>query len=211
MYFETYDEPAKFNFYIPVQDSASNTEISLGTWHLLPYYSFNGSIVNSTISNISRHTTVIYFHGAGEARSYCTKTYDVLRWFFHVVAFDYRGKNLSASVCLLQSYSFFMLNKGYADSSDADMFESNVVNDAVQVYKWLQINNFTDIFIWGHSLGSALATRMVSELSKENIFPVGLILESAFTSMREEIPVHKYGKVFIYFRVDFIIFLKCVL
>lgn len=93
-YFENFDEPAKFNFYIPVQDSVSNLEIFLGTWHLLPYYSFNGSIVNNTISDISRHTTVMYFHGAGEARSYCTGTYDVLRWFFHVVAFDYRGKKL---------------------------------------------------------------------------------------------------------------------
>lgn len=87
------------------------------------------------------------------------------------------------------------LISGYADSSNAEMFEDAVVNDAVQVYKLLQARNFTDIFIWGHSLGSALATRMVSELKKENIFPVGLVLESAFTSMRDEIPVHKYGKV----------------
>lgn len=75
------------------------------------------------------------------------------------------------------------------------MYEDAIVNDSVQVYKWLQAHNFTDIFVWGHSLGSALATRMVSELKKEDIFPVGLILESAFTSMREEIPQHKYGKV----------------
>lgn len=84
------------------------------------------------------------------------------------------------------------------------MFESTVVNDAVQVYKWLQIHNFTDIFVWGHSLGSALATRMVSELSKENIFPLGLVLESAFTSMREEIPVHKYGKVYAEIKLDLV-------
>lgn len=91
-YFANYDEPAKKNFYVAVRDSEQDKEILLGTWHLLPYYSFNGTIVNDTISNISRHTTVIYFHGAGEARSYCTKTYDVLRWFFHVIAFDYRGE-----------------------------------------------------------------------------------------------------------------------
>lgn len=97
-YFENYDEKAKFNFYIPVHDSISDKDIFLGTWHLLPYYSFNGSIINSTISDISRHTTILYFHGAGEARSYCTKTYQVLRWFFHVIAFDYRGMQFITKV-----------------------------------------------------------------------------------------------------------------
>lgn len=87
------------------------------------------------------------------------------------------------------------MSKGYADSTNAELFEDTIVNDAVELYKKLKTHNVTKIFVWGHSLGSALATRMVSELGKENIFPVGLVLESAFTSMREELPMHKYGKV----------------
>lgn len=88
-----------------------------------------------------------------------------------------------------------LICKGYADSTDAEMFEDTIVEDAVQTYKWLELNNFTRIFVWGHSLGSALATRTVAELKKEGIVPMGLVLESAFTSMREELPLHKYGKV----------------
>jgi abhydrolase domain-containing protein 12 len=87
---------------------------------------------------------------------------------------------------------------GYGDSSKNELSEDAVVNDCVQLYEWLVTKTSAPIFIWGHSLGTALASRTTVILhSKPNISqPVGLILEAAFTKMSEELYVHPYGKIF---------------
>jgi abhydrolase domain-containing protein 12 len=89
---------------------------------------------------------------------------------------------------------------GYGDSSKNELSEDAVVNDCVQLYEWLVTKTSAPIFIWGHSLGTALASRTTVILhSKPNISqPVGLILEAAFTKMSEELYVHPYGKVRFY-------------
>lgn len=52
------------------------------------------------------------------------------------------------------------------------------------------------VFIWGHSLGTALATKTVAILANRNLTqPIGLVLEAPFTKMSEELYVHPYGKV----------------
>lgn len=65
----------------------------------------------------------------------------------------------------------------------------------MQLYKWLQKQTTADIYVWGHSLGTALSTHTVKMLKKEGIIPYGLVLESPFTTMREEITLHPIGKV----------------
>lgn len=69
------------------------------------------------------------------------------------------------------------------------------MSDSVQLYKWVEQQTIADIYVWGHSLGTALSTHTVKMLKKEGIVPYGLILESPFTTMREEITVHPIGKV----------------
>lgn len=97
-YFEEYESEGLENFYVQVRDG--RPPIRLGVWHIFPRSNtsdnateevFDGNSFwrNDTSSNAS---TIIYFHGAGEARSYPFEMYKVLRSFFHVVAFDYRSK-----------------------------------------------------------------------------------------------------------------------
>lgn len=84
---------------------------------------------------------------------------------------------------------------GYADSSKAKLSEEAVVSDAMQLYKWVTEKTKSPIYIWGHSLGTALSTHTVANLRDKGIIPHGLFLEAPFTRMREEVPYHPIGKV----------------
>lgn len=55
--------------------------------------------------------------------------------------------------------------------------------------------------MWGHSLGAALAAETAAKLNKQNFNTSGLVLESGFTSLREEMYVHPYGKVKFYITI----------
>ncbi|XP_063911023.1 lysophosphatidylserine lipase ABHD12-like [Zophobas morio] len=182
-HFRKYElKPGLRNFYVSVKDVLSKDVISLGVWHLLPYtfqehvitdqnFDYDDALLNSNMS------VLLYFHGTGEDRSSSLSKYSIFRFFFHVITFDYRN---------------------YADSSKNELSEDAVVNDCVQLYEWLTTKTKSRIIIWGHSLGSALATHTVSLLqTKPNVTqPVGLVLEAAFTKMSEELYVHPYGKIF---------------
>lgn len=87
------------------------------------------------------------------------------------------------------------LSSGYGDSTNADLSEEAVVSDLTQFYKWIRNKTSARIFIWGHSLGTAIGTRTVAALREQNIIPTGLILEAPFTTMREELPLHPVGRV----------------
>lgn len=84
---------------------------------------------------------------------------------------------------------------GYADSSPGTLTEAAVVNDCLQIYKWVQNRTNSPIYVWGHSLGAALATHTIAVLERSSYYPKGLVLESAFTSLRAEMHVHPYAKV----------------
>ncbi|KAK4878840.1 hypothetical protein RN001_011346 [Aquatica leii] len=59
----------------------------------------------------------------------------------------------------------------------------NLVNDSVQLYKWLKQNTNSSIYVWGNQLGAAVAAHTVVKLQKEQIEPVGLILENPYLSI----------------------------
>jgi abhydrolase domain-containing protein 12 len=182
-YFRKYElKPGLRNLYVSVKDMNSKSIVSLGVWHLLPYMLEEAVITEQNFDfdealKNSNRSIVLYFHGTGEDRSSSLTKYTIFRFFFHVITFDYRS---------------------YGDSSKNELSEDAVVNDCVQLYEWLVTKTSAPIFIWGHSLGTALASRTTVILhSKPNISqPVGLILEAAFTKMSEELYVHPYGKIF---------------
>lgn len=156
------------NLYVPVNESHN---IALGVWHLLPLGLVNSSMEETDFNYTEAledpdYPVVLHFHGNGGNRVYNVETYSVLREFFHVIAFDYR--------C-------------YGDSSCGELVEEWLISDAIALYKWLTEQTTADIYIWGHSLGSAIGTHMVAELKKENITPSGLFLEAPFTSLRDEV------------------------
>jgi fermentation-respiration switch protein FrsA (DUF1100 family) len=103
---------------------------------------------------------LLYCHGNAANLSYLAETarafYD---YGFDVFLFDYRG---------------------YGASQKAPINEAGLNQDALAAYQWLQSKRGQEgqIFIWGQSLGSGVASRLAAQTH-----PAGLILEGAFPSI----------------------------
>uniref|UniRef100_A0A8C7XKT0 Abhydrolase domain containing 12, lysophospholipase n=1 Tax=Oryzias sinensis TaxID=183150 RepID=A0A8C7XKT0_9TELE len=97
---------------------------------------------------------------------------------YHVVTFDYRG---------------------WGDSEGSPS-EGGMTSDALFVYDWLkqQIGKTKPLYIWGHSLGTGVATNLVRRLCDRGNPPDALILESPFTNIREEAKCHPFSMVYRY-------------
>lgn len=83
----------------------------------------------------------------------------------------------------------------YGDSSDIEPSEDGLVADFKFVYEWVRNKTASKIYIWGHSLGTAVSTHGLSELGNESIVPAGLILESPFNNLQSEISEHPFSRV----------------
>lgn len=170
------------NMYVTVDDIyTSSSKLSLGVWLVVPEDTIEEAENDPNFDFIqelrrTKKPIIIYFHGNSGTRIYPYPTYQVLRKYFYVVAFDYRG---------------------YGDSTDALLSEAAVVSDSMQLYRYVEgLSKSPKIFVWGHSLGTALSTHTLKELRKQGTVPSGLILEAPFTTMREEIVYHPLGKIF---------------
>lgn len=90
------------------------------------------------------------FRSLTARRELCNKLRDELK--YDVITFDYRG---------------------FGDSSGQPT-EAGLMKDARFIYNWLdQLNNGQrKIYLWGHSLGSAIACQLAARLSdKQSIIP----------------------------------------
>ena len=71
------------------------------------------------------------------------------------------------------------LNRGFADSTRVTPNKVDVVNDSVKVYEYVKnLANETPIFIYGHSLGTAISVEVLAKLCGEGnkSLPTALIL-----------------------------------
>lgn len=175
--FKKYGIEGVRNLYVTVNEAEN---ISLGVWHILPHAFINDTVYDENFNYSaslahSKYPVILHFHGNGGNRIADLDMYDVLRAFFHVVSFDYRG---------------------YADSSAVKPTEEGLVEDSMQLYKWLRSQTEADIYFWGHSLGSAISTHTIARLTHENIVPMGLFLEAPFTTLQEAIEHIPLTKVF---------------
>ena len=174
------------NLYITHEDN--NQIIRLGIWHILPSSRIQDclKLTNSSdnLLNFDDNRPVfLYLHGNGGARGghHRRQLYEVLskssRLDGHVVTFDYRG---------------------YGDSTNVWPTAEGLRSDANAVYYWLinqkQVNN-SRIIVYGHSLGTAVGVKFVSELAEENN-PRAMILEAPFTSIGEAMEWHPFSKFF---------------
>ncbi|ESO12972.1 hypothetical protein HELRODRAFT_184857 [Helobdella robusta] len=162
-----------YNFHLQV-----NEKVSLGAWHILPKdlkvpknVELKASSVNDLLDN--DNAIVLYLHGnAGDrTKSFRVNLYKTLSSRgFHVIAFDYRG---------------------YGDSSSWPS-KSGLVEDASVMFDWLKktARKKANIFIWGHSLGSAIAVELAKDLGNKGITFSGLVLETPFTNAIELADTH---------------------
>uniref|UniRef100_T1IIE7 AB hydrolase-1 domain-containing protein n=1 Tax=Strigamia maritima TaxID=126957 RepID=T1IIE7_STRMM len=165
-----------YNFYVKSSDG-----ITLGVWHALPSSVKSPSAFESNeekrqfFENSLKNglPVVLYAHGNSGTRagSHRVLIYKVFRDLnYHVITFDYRS---------------------YADSSNVSPTEDGVVSDAKFMYQWLRARIPAEsILIWGHSLGTGVSTKMVRDLCEQGDQPLGLVLESPFNNLRDEVRNH---------------------
>lgn len=121
---------------------------------------------------------MLYLHGntASRGSGHRIDVYRLLRQLgYHVISLDYRG---------------------YGDSDHVSPTEEGVVLDAIAVFQYIRNLTANPIFVWGHSLGTGVATNMLSQLKHDPLTnPKGVILEAPFTNIRDEIRQHPFARV----------------
>lgn len=161
------------NFYLQVEEHSR-----VGVWHLIPQS--EAEVEFSQYENLLKDGKPIflYLHGTSGSRAgwHRVQLYKLLvSMGFHVIAFDYRG---------------------WADSVGVPT-EDGVVADGYFMYKWIkQRSGNSPVFLWGHSLGTAITTKLAKMLCEKGEEPLGVILESPFTNIREAASKHPFTAPF---------------
>lgn len=165
------------NFYLEPEPG-----LRVGVWHTVPAQMWKEAQdksvrwFESTLS--SAQSVILYLHGNAGTRGgdHRVQLYKVLSSLgFHVMAFDYRG---------------------WGDSDGAPT-EAGMTSDALFVYDWIKVRlNKAPLYIWGHSLGTGVATNLVRYLCDRGSAPDALILESPFTNIREEAKSHPFTMIY---------------
>ncbi|KPJ13802.1 Monoacylglycerol lipase ABHD12 [Papilio machaon] len=114
---------------------------------------------------------------------------------------------------VLRDRTMTLAYRGYGDSTNLTPSEGGVVEDSLIVYDWL--NTMLDkgaekppLFVWGHSLGTGISSHLLGNL-KELSFeilerssplpqPKGLILESPFNNIADEVANYPLAKLVIW-------------
>ncbi|GFG36128.1 hypothetical protein Cfor_02396 [Coptotermes formosanus] len=172
--------PATRNYYITTDEG-----VTLGVWHVLPASLLNDSVnANDTFYEEALshgEPVILYMHGNSGSRGspHRVELYTLLRNMnYHVIAFDYRS---------------------YGDSSPVSPTEMGVVADGKYMFKWVQERTKTSPFyVWGHSLGTGVSSHALSLLAQEGKKADGLILESPFNNLRDELKEHPFSKLYNY-------------
>ncbi|KAB7506034.1 Monoacylglycerol lipase ABHD12 [Armadillidium nasatum] len=172
-YMEKFELFGAYNRYIH-----SEVDVLLGVWQILPH----DLISEIPVDDESKKGTwflqqlgddrpiVLYCHGNKPSRAtpHRVMLYKVLQNMnFHVITFDYRG---------------------FADSTDVEPSENGVVQDTIAMINWIRAHSKSSpLYIWGHSLGTGIASKATRILCESNLCPDALILQSPFTSIKDEL------------------------
>ncbi|XP_072247532.1 lysophosphatidylserine lipase ABHD12-like [Leuresthes tenuis] len=82
--------------------------------------------------------------------------------------------------------------RGFGDST-GEPTESGLTTDALYLYDWVKARSGDSlVVIWGHSLGTGVATNAAVKLRERGDFFDGVILEGAFNTERQNIPFHPF-------------------
>ena len=172
--------------------------IHLGVWHVSPQEATCENVPETGPGTFSKlndgRLVVLYTHGMGGTRSSAHRValYKLLsnKLNAHVLAFDYRGF-------------------GDSGPDPEGPRAEGLAQDTEALYRWLveveQVHP-NKVLLWGHSMGTAVAIRFLSNLSSKAVEtgstsehlppPLATVLEAPFTSLREAIPVFPLAKIF---------------
>ncbi|XP_053452211.1 protein ABHD12B isoform X2 [Nycticebus coucang] len=156
--------PHTVNVYIRAE-----AKVILGVWHVVP--SCRGEDARGKdhcwyeAALGDGNPIVVYLHGSAEHRAapHRLKLAKVLSYGgFHVLSVDYRG---------------------FGDSTGKPTEEGLTV-DAVCVYEWAKARSGgTPVCLWGHSLGTGVATNAARVLEEKGCPVDAIVLEAPFTNM----------------------------
>nr|XP_014348574.1 PREDICTED: monoacylglycerol lipase ABHD12 isoform X2 [Latimeria chalumnae] len=171
-----------WNFYLQPEDDGT-----IGVWHTVPTALWKAAQGKDQIwfedSLASTHPVILYLHGNAGTRGgdHRVQLYKVLSSLgYHVVTFDYRG---------------------WGDSEGTPS-EVGMTYDALHMFDWIKARSGDNpVYIWGHSLGTGVATNLVRRLCERETPPDALILESPFTNIREEAKSHPFSVIYRYLPV----------
>ena len=143
---------------------------------------FDPNVVNPDIPLVGEDQVVVmYLHGNAETRAqyHRLELYKIWqRMGYHVLAIDYRG---------------------YGDSSKVTPKETTMVEDAKAAFLWLSSvsSPSSKIFIWGHSLGTGVTSKLANDLILDESGRKfsGLILEAPFNRMSDEVKSFALSKI----------------
>ncbi|XP_065202981.1 lysophosphatidylserine lipase ABHD12 [Planococcus citri] len=178
-----FNKPEKFelkgckNFYLSTKDG-----VKIGVWQILPEsYTSQSQIAVETYDEAigDGKPIIIYVHGNSGTRAtyHRVQLYKLLQKNeCHVIAFDYRS---------------------FGDSSYVLPDETGVVDDTGTVLKWtFEHKKNSPVYVWGHSLGTGIASRTVTEFELRGESVDGLILEAAFNNLEDAIRNHPLSVLF---------------
>ncbi|XP_067942433.1 lysophosphatidylserine lipase ABHD12-like isoform X1 [Watersipora subatra] len=165
------------NFYHHVEDN-----ITVGVWHVLPKSLEKPGLQPEEFESLlsAGPSIMLYCHGNTGTRGTDNRVimYKLLSsQEFHIIALDYRG---------------------FGDSTGSPTSEDGVMSDVVSLYLMLRekAGPHIPIYVWGHSLGTGIATKAVRFLTEQKEeYPRALILESPFNNVFEAALEHPFSKV----------------
>ncbi|KAE8280383.1 Monoacylglycerol lipase ABHD12 [Larimichthys crocea] len=156
----------------------SEEDISLGVWLTVPesqWKEAQGKDLAWYQNSLSDGSPVfIYLHGNTGTRAATHRvgvTKVLSRLGYHVLAPDYRG---------------------FGDST-GEPTEAGLTTDALYLYNWVKARSGNSlVVIWGHSLGTGVATNTAVKLLEQGLVFDGVMLEGTFNSARQTISGHPF-------------------
>ncbi|XP_069016648.1 lysophosphatidylserine lipase ABHD12-like isoform X2 [Embiotoca jacksoni] len=86
--------------------------------------------------------------------------------------------------------------RGFGDST-GEPSEAGLTSDALYLYHWvLQHSGGSLVCLWGHSLGSGVATNTAVKIQEQGSAVEALILEAPYTRIREVVITHPLAKMY---------------
>ncbi|XP_035530066.1 lysophosphatidylserine lipase ABHD12-like [Morone saxatilis] len=167
------------NFYLDTEEG-----ISVGVWHTLPASQWEKAAGRSpewyreTLGD--GRPVIIYLHGNAGTRAmkHRMELVKILSGAdYHVLSLDYRG---------------------FGDST-GEPSESGMTSDTVYLYQWVKKRSRGGhVYLWGHSLGSGVATNTAAKVQEQGSAVDALILEAPYTTIGEVVALHPLTKMYMY-------------
>ncbi|MED6234550.1 hypothetical protein ATANTOWER_030488 [Ataeniobius toweri] len=168
------------NFYLSTEEG-----VSVGVWHTLPVSQWDAAAgknldwYHETLGD--GRPVIIYLHGnvGTRAISHRVELVKILSAAgYHVLSLDYRG---------------------FGDST-GDPSEAGLTSDALYLYYWAKTRSRGSMLcLWGHSLGSGVATNAAVRIQEQEGYAVdALILEAPYTRIGEAVVNHPLAKMYMF-------------